>query len=56
MAFTTSSDEEMDFKLEVLVNLFEKSPILIGKNVHFFDFIIEAPVFHIEFFFFESIG
>lgn len=40
---------------EVLVNLFEKSPILVGKNVDFADFTIEAPAFHIEKYF-ENMG
>lgn len=44
----SSSDEEMDFEPEVQPNPFEKSPILICKNVDFMDFIIEALAFHIE--------
>lgn len=39
-----SSNEE----LEVPKNIFEKSPILIGKNVVFVNFPTEAPVFHIK--------
>lgn len=43
-----SSNEEMDLKPKVPPNPFEISPILIGKNVDFANFSIEAPVLHIE--------
>lgn len=43
-----STDKEFDLELEVPANPFEKSPILIGKNVDFRNFTIEAPAFHIE--------
>lgn len=32
----------------VPTNPYEKSPILIGKNINFFKFTIEAPAFHIK--------
>lgn len=40
---------------DALVNPFDKSPILIGKNVGFSDFTLQAPSFHIEEFF-EHMG
>lgn len=48
---TPSLDEES----EMLENPFKKSPILIGKNVDFANFIIEPPVFYIEEYF-ENMG
>lgn len=38
----------MDLEPEVLANPFEKSPIIIGKNVDFANFTIEVLAFHIE--------
>lgn len=43
-----SLDEEMDLEPEALTNQFEKSHILIGKNVNFANFTFDVPVFHIE--------
>lgn len=51
-----TSDEKFDMEPKVPSSPFEKSPILIGKNIDFANFSIKTPIFHIEEYFENMVG